>query len=94
MDVRHQHGSQLHVLRACNNPDATDLVAIGGEHSVQVVAIVRCISPRLRATLISILQSDAAATLIASFHIGSRITALAWSPRAVAPSASDSWFLE
>ncbi|KAJ7172752.1 hypothetical protein C8R46DRAFT_1087215 [Mycena filopes] len=32
--------------------------------------------------------------LVASFHIGSRISALAWSPRTVSPSASDDWLIE
>ena len=40
MDQRHNHGSQLHVVRA-NHDDATDLVAIGGAHSVQVLLTVR-----------------------------------------------------
>jgi len=31
---------------------------------------------------------------IASFHIGSRITALAWSSRTVSPSSSDKWIIE
>ena len=39
MDLRHDHGADVHVVRA-NHDDATDLVAIGGAHSVQVLLIV------------------------------------------------------
>ncbi|KAI0003316.1 hypothetical protein BJV74DRAFT_793555 [Russula compacta] len=77
MDLRYDHGTLIHVVRACDNADAPDLVAIGGENSVSVLLI-----------------TDASADLLASFHIGTRITALAWSPRAVSPSSSDQWFIE
>ncbi|KAH9967927.1 hypothetical protein BC827DRAFT_1169121 [Russula dissimulans] len=77
MDLRHDHGALIHVVRACDNADAPDLVAIGGENSVSVLLI-----------------TNTAADLLASFHVGSRITALAWSPRAVSPSSSDQWFIE
>ncbi|KAI0303453.1 hypothetical protein B0F90DRAFT_1711156 [Multifurca ochricompacta] len=77
MDIRHDHGTLIHVVRACDNADAPDLIAIGGESSVSVLLI-----------------TDTSANLIASFHIGSRITALAWSPRAVSPSSSDQWLIE
>ncbi|KIP02652.1 hypothetical protein PHLGIDRAFT_26486 [Phlebiopsis gigantea 11061_1 CR5-6] len=36
MDIRHDHGADVHVVRA-NHDDAADLVAIGGAHSVQVL---------------------------------------------------------
>jgi len=39
-------------------------------------------------------QADSSCQTIASFHIGSRITALSWSPLAVSPSSSDSWRIE
>ncbi|EIM82598.1 uncharacterized protein STEHIDRAFT_103130 [Stereum hirsutum FP-91666 SS1] len=38
--------------------------------------------------------SETAATTIASFHVGTRITALAWSSRTISPSSSDDWLLE
>ncbi|KAI0062207.1 hypothetical protein BV25DRAFT_1885384 [Artomyces pyxidatus] len=76
-DVRHDHGDLIHVVRACDNGDAVDLVAIGGEHSVSVLLI-----------------SDTSASPIASYHVGSRITALAWSSRSVSPSVSDQWLVE
>ena len=39
-DIRYNHGSDIHVVRA-NKDDATDLLAIGGTHSVQVLQFVR-----------------------------------------------------
>lgn len=39
MDLRYNHGSEVQVLRA-NHDEATDLVAIGGMHSVQVLLTV------------------------------------------------------
>ena len=101
MDLRHDHGALIHVARACDNADAPDLVAIGGENSVSVLLIV-CATIFV-ISLVSVLiepfrrvrvKTDTAADLVASFHLGSRITALAWSPRAVSPSSSDQWFIE
>ncbi|KAI0049675.1 hypothetical protein FA95DRAFT_1537636 [Auriscalpium vulgare] len=44
---------------------------------------------------VSVLQvTDKTAKSIASFHVGSRITALAWSSRTTSPSASDQWLIE
>jgi len=40
MDLRHDHGALIHVVRASDNADAPDLVAIGGENSVSVLLIV------------------------------------------------------
>ncbi|KAI0075802.1 hypothetical protein K474DRAFT_1646034 [Panus rudis PR-1116 ss-1] len=37
MDLRHHHGTDVHVVRACYYADGADLVAIGGTHSVQVL---------------------------------------------------------
>lgn len=39
MDIRHDHGSEVQVVRA-NYDDAADLVAVGGMHSVQVLLTV------------------------------------------------------
>lgn len=39
MDITHNHGSDVYVVRA-NHDDAVDLVAIGGTHSVQVILTV------------------------------------------------------
>ena len=41
MDVRHSHGSTVHVVRACCEDDAADLIAVGGDHSVEIIQIVR-----------------------------------------------------
>ncbi|KAH7921485.1 hypothetical protein BV22DRAFT_1122121 [Leucogyrophana mollusca] len=71
------HGSDVYVVRACYNDDGADLLALGGEHSVDVFQITSSSSKR-----------------IASFHVGTRITALAWSPRSVSSSASDEWVIE
>lgn len=38
MDYNHQ--TVIYVLSACKNDDAGDLIAIGGEHSVQVLLVV------------------------------------------------------
>ncbi|TFY72400.1 hypothetical protein EVG20_g635 [Dentipellis fragilis] len=77
MDVRYDHPSLLHVLRAAPYDAAHDLIAVGGDHEVEVLHI-----------------SDAVVTPLACFNVGSRITALAWSPRAVSPSSSDHWLVE
>ncbi|KAF8511145.1 WD40-repeat-containing domain protein [Hysterangium stoloniferum] len=73
----HQHGTDINVVRACSNPGAPDLVAIGGEHSVEVVQI-----------------SEDSCTVLASFYIGIRVTAVAWSPRTTSPSQTEGWSLE
>jgi hypothetical protein len=39
-------------------------------------------------------QLDTTATQIATFNVGSRITAIAWSSRTVSPSFSDDWSIE
>ena len=39
-------------------------------------------------------QADTQCTRIASFHIGSRVTALAWSSATISPTSSDEWLLE
>ena len=48
MDITHNHGEDVHVVRA-NQDDAIDLIAIGGTHSVQVILTVsqhaRCSPP-------------------------------------------------
>lgn len=40
MDLNYLHGTEIYVLRACPNDDAADLVAIGGEQSVEVLLVV------------------------------------------------------
>ncbi|KAK1229065.1 hypothetical protein PQX77_007881 [Marasmius sp. AFHP31] len=76
MDFSYQHPSQIYVLSACPNDDS-DLIAVGGEHSVEVLLVKKASCERL-----------------ALFHIGTRITALAWSARSVSPTLSDEWFIE
>ncbi|TFK93162.1 hypothetical protein K466DRAFT_581249 [Polyporus arcularius HHB13444] len=77
MDVRHSHGTEVFVVRACYEDDAADLIAVGGAHSVEVL-----------------LLSESSCRTIASFHIGSRITAVAWSSRVSSPSLTDDWSIE
>lgn len=77
MDLEHQHPTPVHALRACTAPDARDLVAVAGEHTVEVLQV-----------------SDTALRRVAAFHVGARITALAWSPRTVSPASSDAWAIE
>ncbi|KAI0362809.1 hypothetical protein OH77DRAFT_1500401 [Trametes cingulata] len=77
MDVRYSHGTEVHVVRACYEDDAADLIAVGGAHSVEVL-----------------LLTDTSCKTIANFHIGSRITAIAWSSRVSSPSSADDWSIE
>ncbi|KAJ7684840.1 hypothetical protein DFH06DRAFT_1156822 [Mycena polygramma] len=69
--------SEIYALQSAKNDDAVDLVALGTDHSVEILLV-----------------GEHAAKSIASFHIGSRITALAFSPRTVSPSYSDDWLIE
>ena len=41
MDLTHVLDSEIYVLSCCQADDGADLVALGGEHSVHVVQIVR-----------------------------------------------------
>jgi len=75
--IRIDHGSDIYVVRSCYHEDGHDLLAFGGEHSVEVYQIGATSAKRL-----------------ASFHIGTRVTALAWSPRTLSPSSSDNWLIE
>jgi hypothetical protein len=40
MDIRCNHGSLIHCLRASHSQDAPDLLAIGGEHSIAILQVV------------------------------------------------------
>ncbi|KAH9946415.1 WD40-repeat-containing domain protein [Epithele typhae] len=77
MDVRHSHGSTVHVLRACYHDDAHDLVALGGDHSVEVIQL-----------------GESSCRTIATFYVGLRTTAIAWSSRVSSPSSSDRWSIQ
>ncbi len=77
MDLEHQHPTPVHAIRACTAPDARDLLAVAGEHTVEVLQV-----------------SDTALRRVASFHVGARITAIAWSPHTVSPASSDAWAIE
>ena len=41
MDLAFQHPTDIYALAPCRNNDAQDLVAIGGDHSVEVIQVVR-----------------------------------------------------
>ena len=41
MDINFPHPTQIFSLRACRNDDAVDLLAVGGEHSVDILLVVR-----------------------------------------------------
>ncbi|KAJ7109107.1 hypothetical protein C8R44DRAFT_801644 [Mycena epipterygia] len=69
--------SDIYVLQSAKNDDAADLVALGSDHSVEILVV-----------------AERTVKSIATFHIGSRITALAFSPRTVSPSCSDDWLIE
>lgn len=76
--LRLNHGADVYVVRSCHNEDGTDLLALGGEHSVEVYQI----------------STGTTSRRLATFHVGNRVTALAWSPRSVSPSRSDEWVVE
>lgn len=40
MDINYNHHTTIFVLAACQIDDAADLVAIGGEHSVEILRVV------------------------------------------------------
>lgn len=46
--VRIDHGSDVYVVRSCYHDDGHDLLAFGGEHSVEVYQIVSQIPLFLR----------------------------------------------
>lgn len=53
--IRIDHGSNVYVVRSCYHEDGHDLVAFGGEHSVEVYQIVSeipCFSTPYHSTLI------------------------------------------
>ncbi|KAJ7582454.1 WD40-repeat-containing domain protein [Mycena floridula] len=77
MDISYRQNSDIYQLLACKYDDAEDLLAIGTEHSVQVLRV-----------------TPNSCEPLATFHIGSRLTALAWSPKTLSPSASDDWVVE
>ncbi|KAI0317750.1 hypothetical protein OF83DRAFT_1083385 [Amylostereum chailletii] len=77
MDLRYEYTSPVRVLEACHNPDACDLIALGGDNSVDVVQI-----------------GPNACSLLASFHLGTRVTAIAWSSRSLSPATSEPVLLE
>ena len=39
MDLEFNHPTDIYSLRPCRNTDAPDIVAIGGEHSVEVIQV-------------------------------------------------------
>ena len=71
------------------------MVALGGENAVEVLQVVRR-WPSIYFLEIDccIIQTPSSSRIVASFHVGARITALAWSPRTVSSSSSDQWFIE
>lgn len=77
MHAHYTHSTDIHILRACSYHDGCDLIAIGGDHGVDILMV-----------------GDSQIRVIASFHIGSRVTALAWSPKSVSPGSSTDWILE
>lgn len=96
MDVRYSHPTDIFVLRACYYDDAADLIAVGGDHSVEVLLTVSCSLPRSwRPHALNFFRkTPTSCKSIANFHIGTRITALAWSSNVTSPSSSDDWSIE
>ncbi|KDR81357.1 hypothetical protein GALMADRAFT_152229 [Galerina marginata CBS 339.88] len=77
MDLEFAHPTEIYSLRPCRSSDAADLVAVGGDYSVEIIQVT---------------ATDC--RLLATFHIGARITALAWSSRTTSPSSNDLWVIE
>lgn len=95
MDVRHNHGTDVFVVRACHHDDGADLLALGGTHSVQVLLTVSSTSLASRVRILTLFrQTPTSAQVIANFHVGSRITTLAWSSISTSPSRTDEWTVE
>ncbi|KAJ7694085.1 hypothetical protein B0H17DRAFT_1168601 [Mycena rosella] len=77
LNFKFDFGSEIYVLQSAKSEDAADLVALGTDHSVEVLLI-----------------TERTVKSIASFHIGARITAIAFSPRTISPSFSNDWLVE
>ncbi|KAJ7470491.1 hypothetical protein FB451DRAFT_1253845 [Mycena latifolia] len=77
LNFKFDYGSEIYVLQSAKNEDAADLVALGTDHSVEILVI-----------------AERTVKSIASFHIGSKITAIAFSNRTASPSFSDDWLIE
>lgn len=58
MDIRYSHPTDVFVVRACYYDDATDLVAIGGDHSVEVLLIVSFAFSTREISRTQIIQQD------------------------------------
>lgn len=43
--LRYEHGTEIYVLRTCEYDDAQDLIALGGEHTVEILLVVRVSYP-------------------------------------------------
>ena len=50
MDLKYTLGSEAHLVRACYNTDGADLLAVAGEHFVQVLQCVREHFPSLQSS--------------------------------------------
>ena len=57
MDLAFQHPTDIYALAPCRNNDAQDLVAIGGDHSVEVVQVV-CEGAACRSNQLTDIFSD------------------------------------
>jgi hypothetical protein len=93
---RIDHGSDVYVVRSYYNEDGSDLLALGDEHSVEVYQIVSRAPFSVSRFIVTQtnIQSSSSTKRLASFHIGTRVTAIAWSPRTSSPSSSDAWHIE
>ncbi|KIK63831.1 hypothetical protein GYMLUDRAFT_71952 [Collybiopsis luxurians FD-317 M1] len=76
-DFSFSSDSEIYVLVASHTEDASDLVAIGGDHTVQILQM-----------------GSSSCKPVALFHIGTRVTAISFSPRSISPSSSEDWVLE
>ena len=98
MDIHYSNGSTIYCVRACYGEDASDLIAIAGDNVVEVLSCVR-IPIYIYANVISLLTifkdlETNAVEALATFNLGLRSTALAFSLRTVSPKFSDTWVIE
>jgi hypothetical protein len=80
MDVHFTHPTAIHVLSVYTDDDPAS--------TADLVAIAGAHSVQV------VLLTSTEANLVANFHVGTRLTALAWSSATVSPDSSDEWQIE
>lgn len=79
MDLEHHHPTPVDIVRACYNDDATDLLAVAAEHSVDILIIVRVFTlPLSSLTVVSVrlgLQNSSVLPYRRSYNCSGVVTA-------------------